>query len=74
MTTLAAPRTRETARGWQTVEDLRRVLRALGADEDLLRGILLRTDIGDRQYVSVPPLPTDLVAALVRLQPGEVVA
>lgn len=72
MTTLAAPETPDTARGWQTVDDLRRLLGALGADADFLHRIVLRMDEGDRQYVSVPPLPVDVAAALVRLRPGEV--
>jgi hypothetical protein len=69
MTTLAAPETADTVRGWETVGELRRVLRDLGADDDLLRRVLLRTDLGGRQYVSVPPLPTDIVAHLARLLP-----
>lgn len=72
METLASPVTPDTAFGWQTVEELRALLRALGADPDLLRRIVLRTDVGDRQYVSVPPLPTDLVERLAQLRPGEV--
>jgi hypothetical protein len=71
MKTLAAPETPETALGWQTVEELRAVLRALGADGDLLRRIVLRTDVGDRQYAALPPLPTDLVERLAQLRPGE---
>lgn len=69
MTTLAAPETPDTACGWETVADLRRVLDGLGAGPALLRGVLLRTDVDDRQYVHVPPLPTDLAAHLVRLLP-----
>lgn len=69
MTILAAPQTSDTARGWETVADLRRVLAGLGADEALCRRVLLRTDMGDRQYVHVPPLPVDLVAHLARLLP-----
>jgi hypothetical protein len=72
METLASPATPDTAFGWQTVEDVRRLLRALGADDDLLRRIVLRTDLGDRQYVSIPPLPVALIERLVLRQPGEV--
>ncbi len=53
--------------GRRAVTDLRRTLSGLGADEQLLRRVLLRTDMGDRQYVHVPPLPVDLVAHLVRV-------
>lgn len=70
MTTLSAPETADTAQGWQTVEDLRQLLQGLGAEDDVLRRIVLRTDVGDRQYVSIPPLPADLVARLTQLQPA----
>lgn len=72
METLSVPETPDATRGWQTVEHLRRLLRALGADDDFLHRIVLRSDLGGRQYVSVPPLPVDVAAALVRLRPGEV--
>jgi hypothetical protein len=72
METLSVPQTPDATRGWQAVEDARRLLRALGADDDLLRRIVLRTDLGERQYVSIPPLPVALVERLVLGQPGEV--
>ncbi|WP_333767748.1 hypothetical protein [Streptomyces sp. IBSBF 2435] len=73
MTTLALPRTIETADGWKTVDDLRAVFRALGADEDVLRRIVLRDDAEGRQYVVVvPPLAVALVAGLAELLPPEV--
>lgn len=65
METLACPETPDTVRGWETVDELRRLLGDLGADADLLRRIVLRTDLDDRQYVNVPPLPTALVARLL---------
>jgi hypothetical protein len=68
--TLSAPETEYTARGWETVAELRHVLSGLGADDDLLRRIVLRADLAGRQYVSVPPLPIDIVAHLARLIPG----
>lgn len=66
MTTLAAPKTADTTDGWATVDALRGVLRDLGADDDLLRRVVLRMDLGARQYVAVPPLPADLAARLTR--------
>lgn len=71
MTTLAARETAGTARGWETVAGFKRLLAALGADDDLLRRVLLRTDDGGRQYVSVPPLPVDLIERLALRHPGE---
>lgn len=70
MQTLAASETPETAQGWKTVDDLRRPLADLDADESLTRRIVLRSDLGGRQYVSVPPLPEPLVAHLARLLPA----
>jgi hypothetical protein len=68
--TLSVSETPETARGWGTVVELRRVLSSLGAGDDLLRRVVLRADLDGRQYVNVPPLPLDIAAHLARLIPG----
>jgi|GEM_PF-6867796 len=53
-------------------QDLRRLLRDLGAEEDFLNRVVPRHDIEGRAYVQVPPLPVALVQHLVRLLPEAV--
>lgn len=39
---------------------VRDALRSLGAQPDLVRGVVPRSDLGDRGYVHVPSLPVEL--------------
>ncbi|MDD1057930.1 hypothetical protein NMG29_06745 [Streptomyces cocklensis] len=73
METLPAPETAGTARCRETADDLRRVLRDLGADDDLVSRVVAWADLGGHGYVYVPPLPADIVSHLVRLLPGPAV-
>jgi hypothetical protein len=51
---------------WQQAEDdLRALLRDLGADDQLITRVHRWADLGQRGYVYVPPLPADIVVRLV---------
>jgi hypothetical protein len=70
METLSPAKTADTAHSQQAADELRRVLRDLGADDNLVSRVMAWADLGGNGYVYVPPLPADVVAHLVRLLPG----
>jgi hypothetical protein len=49
----------------QAADDLRSLLRDLGADDHIIKRITRWPDMGQRGYVYVPPLPADLIERLV---------
>jgi hypothetical protein len=50
--------------------DLRRLLRDLGTDEQVLRRVMPLTDLDGAEFVHTPPLPVEVVQHLVRLLPA----
>jgi hypothetical protein len=54
----------------RAVADVRRLLLDLGADADVLDGVVVRQDLTGREYVRIPPLPVDVAEHLVRLLPA----
>lgn len=55
----------ETPTGRQAADDLRSLLRDLGADDQLVKRVHRWADLGQRGHVYVPPLPADVVQRLV---------
>lgn len=53
----------------QAVLDVRRLFLDLGADEQFVRGVMIRTDGDERPYVRIPALPVEMAEHLVRLLP-----
>lgn len=69
MGTLLHPPAGELTEAQQAATDLRRLLRAMGTDDDVLRRVIPLDDLAGRAYVCLPPLPLQLVQRLVRLLP-----
>jgi hypothetical protein len=72
MASLSSPQTSETARGRATVDAVRQLLAALGADNGVLHRVALWVDTEDRPSVYIPPLPHDVAERLARLEPRAV--
>lgn len=59
----------EANAGHQAAADVRGLLRALGADADIVRRVYAWETLRGEPHVYVPPLPAALIGRLVQLLP-----